>query len=407
MISIREKNNSATQKYSILWLSSTILDSSLYKNSLLDILRSFLELGHDVLLIAMRSKSVDKTSDLKKHIISIPLKPIPLVSRFIFSGSIFLLLPFFIIKSNPDFIIMDSYIPIFGSFSGLFFSKLKKSKFILDIRTTPVETVGFTGYFFKLLFFTSVLVAKTLFDGITIITPLMKKEICDNYKLDPKYVGVWTSGVSQELFNPRKVILMSTLLKKKLGLSEKFVVLYHGVLSATRGLQESILAIELLKQRFPDIVLLILGTGPIAPILKTIVAEKNLQDNVIIHDPVEQSFVPQFIGLCDVGIVPLPYNLYWRFQSPLKLLEYLSMEKVVILSDIPAHQFVVKNQKCGIYTSSIKPVEIAKSIEYAYNNREKLVEWGKIGSKIIQQEYIWEKVARNLENYLAYINKVD
>lgn len=403
MISIKTKNKIITQKFSILWLSSMILDTSIQKNSLLDILQGISELGHDVSLIAMRSKSIDKARNLQTQIFSIPLRHIPLFSRFMFSVALFLSLPFLIIISNPDFIIMDSYIPIFGSFSGLFFSKLKKTKFILDIRTTPVETAGFRGSMLNFLFSTSILVAKKLFNGITILTPLMKKEVCCNFDLNPKNVGVWTSGVSKNLFDAQKVVSESAELKTKMGLSGKFVVLYHGVLTATRGLQESIKAIEILKQKHPDVVLLFLGAGPVVPMLRFMVSEKNLQDNVIIHDPVEQSIVPQYIGFCDAGIVPLPNNSYWRFQSPLKLLEYLSMEKIVIVSDIPAHRALIGETKCGVYFSSVKPVEIAKAIEYVYCNKQHLEKWGKIGREIVKKEYTWEKVAKDLENYLLSI----
>jgi glycosyltransferase involved in cell wall biosynthesis len=80
------------------------------------------------------------------------------------------------------------------------------------------------------------------------------------------------------------------------------------------------------------------------------------------------------------------------------------MEKVVVLTDIPAHRAVIDKAKCGIYVSSVKPMEIAKAIEYAYFNKENLGEWGKIGRKIVEEEYTWEKVARDLENYLLSID---
>ena len=79
------------------------------------------------------------------------------------------------------------------------------------------------------------------------------------------------------------------------------------------------------------------------------------------------------------------------------------MGKVVILTDIPAHRSVVGKAKCGIYISSVNPAEIAKAIEYAYDNKENLEEWGKIGRKIIKEEYTWQKVAIDLENYLLSI----
>jgi glycosyltransferase involved in cell wall biosynthesis len=137
--------------------------------------------------------------------------------------------------------------------------------------------------------------------------------------------------------------------------------------------------------------------------LRALIQKEGLQENIIITNPVIQSEVPKFISMCDVCIIPLPDHPYWRFQSPLKLLEYLAMEKVVILTDIPAHRAVLGEAKCGIYISSAKPMEIVKAIENAYLNKENLEEWGKIGRQIIVEKFTWAKVARDLENYLLSI----
>ena len=104
--------------------------------------------------------------------------------------------------------------------------------------------------------------------------------------------------------------------------------------------------------------------------------------------------------MCDVGIVPLPDIPDWRYQCALKLLEYLAMEKPVIITDIPSNRMVVGTSRCGIYTSSIKPEEIAKSIEYAYTNKESITLWGKYGKNIIRQDYSWDSIAKKLDGYL-------
>jgi glycosyltransferase involved in cell wall biosynthesis len=151
------------------------------------------------------------------------------------------------------------------------------------------------------------------------------------------------------------------------------------------------------------VVLFLLGKGPAVSLLKYVVQKEGLQEYVVIHDPVDYKEVPKFIEMSDVCIVPLPDHPYWRFQCPLNLLEYLAMEKVVIVTDIPANRSIVGDEKCGIYISSIVPVDIAKSMVYAYENKEKLAKWGKSGRAIVDKKYTWEKVAGSLENYLLSI----
>ena len=173
--------------------------------------------------------------------------------------------------------------------------------------------------------------------------------------------------------------------------------------TATRGLTQTIEAVKILKRKYPKIIFLLLGTGPIVNMLRSLVKKEGLEQNIVINDPVDQVEVPNFISMCDVGIVPLPDHPYWRSQSPLKLLEYLAMEKVVILTDIPAHRSVIGEAKCGIYISTIEPIEIAKAIEYAYLNKVSLHEWGRIGREIVKKKYTWEKVALDLQEYLLSI----
>lgn len=394
------------QKITILWVNPLTLDIFLHSTALLDILRQFAKLGHKVSVISVRSRDVSQIKNPQVQMIFVPLRFVPFVSTIMFAIVLFFFLPIFIIISKPDRVILGPDVSILSSLPGLLVSRFNKVKFVLDIRSIPVETVGFRGFLHKFWFSVSVLIAKRSFAGITIITPLMKNEICNGFDVDPDKTGVWTSGVSDSLFNPEKLTAKKLELKRKLGLTGKFVVFYHGIFTATRGLTETIEAIKILRHKYPSIVFFLLGTGPMVSMLRALIRKMNLQENVIIHNPVDQSEIPKFIGISDICIVPLPDHPYWRFQSPLKLLEYLAMEKVVILTDIPAHRAVVGEAKCGLYISSAKPMEIAKAIEYVYFNKEKLKEWGKIGREIVKENFTWKKVARDLENYLLSIDEL-
>jgi len=395
-------NNFSSLK--IVWVSFLILDIHLHRTSQLEILRNLAKRGYKTSLVALRSQNEIQSENPQVRIISIPLRYVPMVSPVIFALTLFFFLPFYIIVSKPDIIITEPDISILGFTLAFPFSKSKRIKLILDVRSTPVETLGFRGRLRALCFTASVLIARKFFNGMTIITPLMKEEVCKKFNIDPKFVGVWSSGVSATLFNPNSYVSEGEELRRKLGLSKKFIIFYHGAFSANRGLTETIKAMCMVKRTYSDVIFFLLGTGPIANSLKDLIQMKGLQDNVVIHSSVEYADVPKYIAMSDVGIVPLPNHPYWRFQCPLKLLEYLAMNKVVIVTDIPAHRLIIGNENCGIYIASTTPAEIARSIMYAYRNKEKLGEWGAIGRTIIDRKYTWEKVARDLENYLLSID---
>ncbi len=385
---------------SILWVSYFIDNNP----ALYNILNQLSVMGHSPYLISMKTKNPSTLKSLKVPMFSVPLKHVSLISPVLFTMLLLFYLPILVVTSKANVVVIEPYPQILGTFPSLILSKIKKVNFVLDIRTTPVEIKGVRDFLSRFWFSLSVIVAKKFFDGITIITPLMKREVCTKYNVDPARVGVWTSGVSDSLFNPENIEEKSKELRKKLQLEEKFVLFYHGAFTATRRLPEVIKSTKIVKQKYPNIVLFLLGTGPIISDLKDLVKKEALENNVFFHNLVDQSEVPKFIAMSDVCIVPLPDHPYWRFQSPLKLLEYLAMEKVVILTDIPAHRAVISDAKCGIYISSVKPAEIAEKIEYVYLNIAYLKEMGKIGREIVKRDYTWEQVASHLENYLLSID---
>lgn len=387
----------------IIWVSYLILDIHLFKTSQLEILRHLAKYGYETTLIATHSRKPLQIRDLQINIISIPLRYKTIFSSIAFSLIILFFLPFYIIMSSPDFIIIEPNIAFISLFPTIILSRFKKFKLVLDIRSTPVEIGGFLDIFINIRFSTSVLVSKRLFDGITIITNLMKKELCKKFKLNPNRVGVWSSGVSISHFDSDLFELDRIILRKKFRLSTKFVVFYHGSFGPNRGLIETVTSISIVKNVYPDIVLFLIGEGILRDKFEKMVQIFGLQNNIVIHDTVDYLEIPKYITLCDIGIVPLPDIPDRRFQCPLKLLEYLAMKKPVIVTDIPANRLVFGKSKCCIPISSVEPTTIAKSIIFAYKNKKNLKEWGASGRMIINAKYTWEKVAKELENYISRI----
>jgi glycosyltransferase involved in cell wall biosynthesis len=399
----RDKVNSST-KLSVLWIHPFTLDSALHKKDFLEILEALTKRNHNVNLIAIRSKRFQPNPNSNVNIHTIPLRGFPVLSPILFAITLCFLLPVYIIKYKPDFIISRPDVSVLGSIFSLPICKLKRIKLVLDIRSTPVETKGLRGFLQNIFFVPSVRVAKSLFDGMTIITHLMREEVSKRFKLSPNAIGVWTSGVNTVSFNPKNRINECIELRTKLGLTGKFVVFYHGIMTATRGLTETIDALNKLKDSNAPVVFFLLGTGPLVPTLKKLVREKKLESKVVIHDPVKHNKVPKYIAMSDVCISPLPNHPFWNFQSPLKLLEYLAMEKVVIATDIPAHRLIIDG-KGVIYIPSTEPAEIANGIMIAYNNIKNLAKWGKHGRDLVIKNFEWKKVAEDLERYLLSLDE--
>jgi glycosyltransferase involved in cell wall biosynthesis len=340
------------------------------------------------------------------YIISIPLKYIPIVTPILYGLTLFFFLPFYIVKIRPDFIISDQTTTLFLIWKPLL-SRLANFRMTLDIRSTPLTTSRrslrqmLRVHAFNLAIWT----AKTMFDGMTIVTPMMKEEICQIFGLRSDWVGVLPNGISDDFLKCREKDGDIRGLREKLGLSNRFVIIYHGSLRLRGGLMESVEAVRLAKNDHPDILLFLLGQGfpQTLSILRKAIETNGVKNNVILHGPVDFHSVPNYISMSDVGLVPLPNIPIWRYQQPLKLLEYMAMGKPIIAVDSPALRLVAGVNRNVVYVRNLNSNELAEAMKYAYKNRDKLEDWGKVGQQVIMEKYVWKKVNEDLISYLKRI----
>jgi len=382
----------------ILWVTQLHFDSQLSCTSRLEMSQSLTRLGHRVQLVAALARRGNKQAYQKRVGVSL----IPIINKPILSAVTFqlrlipYLVAYFLTKGLPDIIVVDNrtfwlFIPI----AGISRFGLCRTRIVLDIRSVPVEQSGLKARIEETTYGLSILCTKYILDGLTVITPTLREEICNKFGLRPERVGIWSSGVSLDLFNPR---LLKPLPHDFLR-NSRFVVMYHGVLTPNRGLQQTINAIARLRDRCP-VLLFLLGEGPAQAELEALVREHKLKANVLLHPTVPYEEVPRYIACCDVAIIPLPKLNWWTVSSPLKLMEYLAMEKPVIATDIDAHRSVMGTAECVRYISNNCPEEIAQAIWDLYQQRDRLYEKGKAGRKIVKDRFTWEAQARNLEAYL-------
>jgi glycosyltransferase involved in cell wall biosynthesis len=380
------------------------MDKSLHKTTQIEILRHLAKRGYSVFLLALYSDEKIKTEYTDLKILSLPMKDRPLITNVLYVLLLLFFLPFYLMRFKPGYLIVEPQdATAFGLIPVALLPKSTRPRIILDARTAliPKTSRDLSG----LIFDNSFHIAKKLFDGITTITPMMKSDFCSKYRIDSKRVGVWTSGVDTEFFDPLSFSKEREELREKFGLSKKLVLFYHGTFgtirgSGSRGIVETVEGIALLKGKIDDVALFLLGWGPCSQHILELASEHEIQDRIIIHDRVDYKDVPKFIAMCDVGLQPAPDLPEWRSQCSLALLEYLAMEKPVIATPLPLNRYVMGNCKCGIYISSSDSSDLAKGILSAYDHKQELKQWGSYGRTIINQKFTWEKVAESLDEYL-------
>lgn len=248
-------------------------------------------------------------------------------------------------------------------------ARFRRSKpgLILDIRTVPVDlSNNIRSKIVSIRYNTSIKIADLFCDGITCITPMLGSTIEPKLRKFKKKIGYFQTGVNFRIFDPSKALS----LKKSFGLENRFIVIYHGVLSPNRGLQDTLNAIAICKQQISNILFMIVGTGAGESELKNLAHDLKIEKSVFFTGGVPFEEVPNYLKTADVGIIPLPQIEWWNVSSPIKLKEYLAMQLPVIATDIPAHRFVVKKAGGTTLINNNEPACIAQAILAFYKNRQ-------------------------------------
>jgi len=378
----------------IYWITELAIHTK-HKTSPLEVAKALRNRNHIVKLVIKRDIGEKKIKNEK--MIAFPTIPYPIISKFIFGMILFFYMPFIIRKKKIDVILIDG-VHIWLPF--LIPLKLFRIPLILDIRSTTIRSTTIRESLDFVLQKTSLFLSKYLVDGLTTITPELKKILINNYKIKNEKIGIWSSGVAIKIFTKQLNVEHRIIEHEK---SKPFLLMYHGSYSPQRGIENIILSLDKLNNSVRDnIKLLFIGFNE--PQIKKllIICEKiNVIEQVQFLPQVLYEDLPAYISTCDVGIIPLPPEDEWCWESsPLKTLEYLAMSKPIIATNIPFHKRVFDKGNCGVLIKNSEPDSIASAIHFLYKNREKLDEMGKIGREIVEKHYTWDIIAQDLEEFI-------
>jgi glycosyltransferase involved in cell wall biosynthesis len=165
-----------------------------------------------------------------------------------------------------------------------------------------------------------------------------------------------------------------------------------------KGVLELVEAFKILKQSSMNVMLVLLGYGQKREFFAQYVSENSLDDIIKLRGPVDHSEVPTYIAACDACITTMPDDIDFRYQNPIKVLEFLAMNKPILLSDIPAHRWIIGDQPVALYLKRTDPSSIAEGVRSFLTSHDKLRPM--LGEKIVRERFTPQRVADILENQI-------
>jgi glycosyltransferase involved in cell wall biosynthesis len=385
----------------LLWFPRFQPDIEIFTPNWREMYKVLTSMGHTVYL-ALAGRPRPGTFDYPYiHVPIFRIKYLRILSFWV-SGFINFVIRYFMFA--PDVVLLDIFTVWFGIIPFLF-PGTKRCTIILDNRSPFYNSTCGESTLRNRLFRAYTRIAYifcVLIDGaITTITDHYRESLIRDYRVSPKRIGVWTSGVNKDRFDSRLYVKNGHCFPWK----GKFVVIQHGEISYNRGIFESIEAVSLVKDS--KIALLIVGSAinnaEIDAKLDELIQTLKLSDSVYRISAVPHEEVPRYINSADCAIMAYPRIQYWNNNNPLKLLEYLAMGKVVICTDMWTFRDVCGTRKCAHYIKDNDPKTIARAIVWCYQNRVMLKQWGGEGIDIVKERFTWQRQAQNLLDFIESV----
>ncbi len=224
---------------------------------------------------------------------------------------------------KPDFIIATTP-PIFLLIPGYIVSKLKRKRFVVEVRDAWLEFAIARKLVPKILIKPLMKLQSFMFkkaNHIVSVTPGIKK-IVDEYTGNPdknllvmngyeEDVNVWTAENEAE----------AKVLAEEYNLKDKFVVIYTGTLGMARDQHVFGKTAKYLKE-YKDIIFLFVGEGEKKQELVDYCNENRL-DNCIFVPLRPRTMMPLFMHISDVGINSIRRNDALESSLSNKVLDYL------------------------------------------------------------------------------------
>lgn len=171
-------------------------------------------------------------------------------------------------------------------------------------------------------------------------------------------------------------------------------ILYLGRLDRRKGLIELLNALKIVKTKIKDVLLIVVGKGPLEDDCRKLVKKLDLSDAVIFKGYAETDAIPSYYASCDVYCSPA----LGGESFGIVLLEAMAVGKPVLASKIPGYDRVITDGYNGLFFNPLNPEEIAQKIILVLKNsalKNSLIN----NSKEFVKGYSWESVAKRVEEF--------
>jgi glycosyltransferase involved in cell wall biosynthesis len=222
----------------------------------------------------------------------------------------------------------------------------------------------------------------------TIVVSNVMKEMLMRIGVPAEKMVVFHNGIDPEEYNPA---LPGDAVRERYGLKEKVVLGFVGWFKKWHGLEMLVELCAEEKWGEKGVHLLLVGDGPAQGDLAENVSSLGVSRYVTFTGPVPRSQMPQFVAAFDIALQPM----VTEYASPMKIFEYMGMEKCIVAPDQPNIREILTDGKTGLLFRPGDKEELRAALRKAISQVERRADLGRNARQAIFEHcYIWRSNAK-------------
>lgn len=236
-------------------------------------------------------------------------------------------------------------------------------------------------------------------DAVTCICDGLRQEILGR-GVDSARVTVVPNGVDLDAFEP---VARDAALATRLGLGGGPVLGFLGSFYAYEGLDLAIAALPRIRESLPEAQLLLVGGGFQEEALRAQAERLGLNGAVAFPGRVPHDQVARYYGLIDLLLFPRRSKRITELVTPLKPLEAMALERLVLASDVGGHRELIEDGVTGRLFRAEDADDLAAKAVAMLAGRDAWPRYREAGRRFVEAERSW---ARSVDRYREVYGRV-
>jgi len=297
---------------------------------------------------------------------------------------------------DDDVKLIDAHSSVVNGISGLKIARQKKLPFIYEVRAFWEDAAvdqgkakeGDLRYRLTRHQETSIIQKA---DKVTVICEGLKNDLLKRGIPEEK-ITVISNGVDTEQFQP--IEGKDSEIVEKYGLKDCKVFGFIGSFFHFEGLEYLVRSAKQIMEKRKDVKYLIVGGGKEEERLHQLVGELKLKNRVIFAGRVRHDDIKKYYSVIDVFVYPRASKRITELVTPLKPLEAMALEKVVIASDVGGLKELVEDGSNGILFKADDVNDLTEKCLYVLDQPSKMETMTKTARQYVIKERNWLNICR-------------